>query len=535
VDPVGPATDSGLDTSRLELVIRGGTVIDGSGAAARRIDVGIAAGRIAVLGDLADAMADEVIDATGRSIVPGFIDPHTHVEAAILGATDDAIAPALQGVTTILTAPDGFGWAPLAAEEARDLWRATAGIYGPLPEALEWASPAAYLAAFDARSPVNVLPQVPGSVVRHAAMGWAEGPADGHALDRMLGIVDAWLDAGATGLAVGLDYEPGARATESELRALCDPVAKAGGSLAAHIRYEDAGRAQGYAEMGRIGEAAGLRVILAHERLDDVALQAMAAIGSRAEVAIEAYGYNASSTHLGILLPAELRAGGPDAVAGRLARPAGLAAASDALEQRIEEDMAAGDRIVYAASADPALVGRELSTCARGTGIAVGAYAAASMRDDPTALFVYHHEGRVDHDAVEARTWAHPTTLVASDGIYGPGRMHPRGFGTFPRMLRVAVRERGLLGWPEAIQAMTSRTADWYRVPDRGRIAVGAAADVVVIDPAVVADRATWDEPRLSPIGIDHVLVNGIPVVAFGEATGARPGRVLAAGAPAGP
>jgi N-acyl-D-amino-acid deacylase len=529
------ADDGGSTTGPFELLIRGGFVVDGTGAEPRRCDVGIVGERIAALaepgGHPVDARAGRIIDASDRLVVPGFIDPHVHVEAAILDERDDAIGPSLQGVTTIVTAPDGFGWAPLSAGEARDLWRATEAIDGPMPARLDPTSPGSYLAGFEGRSPVNVLPQVPGAAVRLAAMGWRDGPADGPALDRMLAIVGEWFDAGAAGLAVGLDYEPGARAAEPELASLCRPVADRGGHLAAHIRYEDAGRAAGYAEVARLADRTGVRAILAHERLDDIGTAALAALGPRAgDIAIEAYGYNASSTHLGILLPAALRAGGPDAIAERLRHGDGFAAATEALQRRIEEDRAAGDRIVYAASADASLVGRELVECASRTGATVGAWAAGSLRDDPMALFVYRHDGRTNHDEVEARTWAHPSTIVASDGIYRDGLMHPRGYGTFPRMLRVAVREGGILSWAAAIHAMTGRTATWYRVPDRGRIAVGAAADIVVLDPATVADRATWTEPRLAPVGIDHVIVNGVQVVAQGRPTGARPGRVLAAG-----
>jgi N-acyl-D-amino-acid deacylase len=526
---VGQAIDR-----RHELAIRGGMVVDGTGAEPRRCDVGIAGGLVVALHEPDDprapAPADRTIDATDRLVAPGFIDPHVHVEAAILGERDEAMGPSLQGVTTIVTAPDGFGWAPLSPGEAVDLWRATEAIDGPMPTRLDPGSPGAYLAGFEGRSPVNVMPQVPGAAVRFAAMGWPAGPADAPAMDRMLGIVSQWLEVGAAGLAVGLDYEPGARAAESELAALCRLVAGRGGHLAAHIRYEDAGRAEAYAEMGRLAGATGIRVILAHERLDDVAGAALEATGLRAgDIAIEAYGYNASSTHLGILLPEALRIGGPDAMARRLGDRDDLDRAIAALERRIDEDRRAGDRIVYAASADSSLVGRELVDCAGSAGVSIGRWAAASLRDDPTALFVYRHEGRIDHDAVEARTWTHPTTIVASDGIYRDGLMHPRGFGTFPRMLRVAVRERATLSWEAAIQAMTARPAAWYRVPGRGRIAIGAAADIVVLDPATVADGATWEEPRRPPVGIDHVIVNGVPVVADGLPTGARPGRVLAA------
>ena len=514
----------------MDLVILGGTVIDGTLEAVPVVaDVGVVDGRIVAIGDLSRLPAGETIDASGLVVVPGFIDPHTHVETAILAERDDAMAPSRMGVTTILTAPDGFGWAPLPPDAVDALWTATAGIHGPRPRTLDGTTIDRYLAGFAGRSPVNVLPQVPHAAVRFAASGWRDGPADAAALDRMRGLTREWLDAGAAGLSVGLDYEPGARSSEAELTALCEVVAERGGSLAAHLRYEDLGRAAGYAELGRLGARTGVRVNVAHERRDEVATTALERIGATADIALEMYPYGPSSTQLSICLPAALRAGGPVALASRMRDPGSRRAIETALAQRLDHDRAAGDRIVYAASRHPARIGREIHAVAAADGQGIGAFAARTLIDDPMALFVYHHDGRLDADAVAERTIGHPSTIVASDGIYVDGRMHPRGFGTFPRVLRRYVRETRSLTLGEAIHAMTGRTAARYRVPERGGIAVGWAADLVVLDPATVSDRATFEDPRLAPAGIHHVLVHGRAVIADGQPTGARPGRVLAA------
>ena len=344
----------------------------------------------------------------------------------------------------------------------------------------------------------------------------------------MRGLTRDWLDAGATGLSVGLDYEPGARADEAELAALCEVVAERGGSLAAHMRYEDAGRAAGYAELGRLSARTGVRVNVAHDRLDAVGVAALEALPPGADLAIETYLYGASSTQLTICLPAELRQGGPAAIARRMADTGERARIEAALKERLTTDREAGDRIVFAASAVPSRIGAAIWDAAETEGRSLGAFAAACLVEDPAALFVYHHDGRPDADAVFDRTIAHPGTIVASDGIYVDGRMHPRGYGTFPRVIRVFVRDRGVISLPAAVHAMTGRTAARYGVPDRGVVRIGAAADLVVFDPATIADTATWDAPRGAPIGIDHVLVNGHPVVTNGRPTASRPGRVLA-------
>ena len=523
----------------MDLLIRGGLVVDGTADAEPvAADLAIDGGRITAIeppGGLDPTTATTTIDATGRVVAPGFIDPHSHVETAILAGSDDALAPARMGVTTILTAPDGFGWAPLEPAATRDLWAATAGIYGSLPERLDGRTIAGYLDGFAGISPVNVLPQAPGQAIRYAAMGWAAGPADPAGLDRMRGLIGEWLDAGAAGLAIGLDYEPGGRAAEDELTALAEVVAARGGSLAAHIRYEDLGRPAGYAELGRIGARTGVRVTLAHERLDGDGAAALDALDGVADVAIESYLAGPSSTQLTICLPAHLRSGGPPALADRLATAAGRAEVAAALRERLAFDRAAGDRIVFAASADRSRVGREIADAAAAAGADLGAYAASVLAHDPGALFVYHHDGRPDLEAVFARTLRHPRTLVASDGIYVPGRMHPRGFGTFPRVLGRFVREQRIVSLGRAIHAMTGRTAERYRVPDRGTIAVGRAADLVVFDPATIADGSTFDEPRQAPAGIGQVLVNGVTVVDAGRVTASRPGRVLAAAWSVGP
>ncbi len=317
---------------------------------------------------------------------------------------------------------------------------------------------------------------------------------------------------------------------EGELTALAEVVATRGGTLAAHIRYEDAGRAEGYAEMGRIGARTGIRVVIAHERLDAVAAPAFARIRALADVTVETYGYRASSTTLAICLPEAARAGGPDALTERLRRPADRARVAAMLDARLESDRRAGDRIVIAASADPGRIGGDLHDLAARAGRSVGAYAADQLADDPSALYVFHHDGRLDHEQVAQRTFADRDAIVASDGIYVDGQMHPRGFGTFPRMLRVMVRETGTLPLEEAIHAMTGRPAARYRVPDRGTIRLGAIADLVILDPDTVADGATWEEPRRPPVGIDAVIVGGVPVVQSGVVAADRPGRVLRAG-----
>ncbi len=512
-----------------DVVVAGGTVIDGSaGAQPRVVDVGIRDDTVVEIGDLSAAQASRRIDVTGCVVAPGFIDPHTHVESALTGETDAAHAPAAQGVTTILTSPDGFGWAPLPREDARELWAATAGIYGPWPDDLRTESVGAYLGRFEGHTEVNVLPQVPHAAVRYAALGWADGVAIGTALDRMRGLVGDWLDAGATGIAIGLEYEPGSRASTDEVIRMCEVVSERGGSLSAHIRYLDIGREAGYREVIEIGRATGVIVNIAHETLDATALRVLAETPAESRPAIETYLHPATSTNLATDVERADRLGGPVAIARRLRDNEAFARVERALERSLGDDLGAGVS-VFAHASDPERIGQDLHGLAAEASISPALLATQVLRDDPEALFVF----RRPEDAAWVRnakaTIANDAAVVASDGIYRPGLMHPRGYGTFPRALRLATRDWGVLDLPTAIHMMTGRTAARYRVPNRGVLQPGAIADIVVFDPETVTEQATFDAPRRLPIGIRYVFVNGVPVVESEGATGRRPGRVLRA------
>jgi N-acyl-D-amino-acid deacylase len=513
----------------LDLVLAGGTVVDGS-AEARPVvvDVGIRGDTVVAIGDLGATRANRRVDVSGLVVAPGFIDPHTHVEVALTGETDDAHAPAAQGVTTVLTSPDGFGWAPLPRDEARDLWAATAGIYGDWPHDLRSEAVGAYLERFAGRSEVNVLPQVPLGAVRFAAMGWDDGAATGAALHRMRRLVGEWLDAGAAGLSIGLEYEPGSRSSTDELIRRCEVVAERGGELSAHIRYLDIGREAGYREVIEIGRATGVAVNIAHETLDPATRRILEETPPEHRPAIETYLSPATSTNLATDVERADRVGGPVAIGRRLQDPEAFARVERAIQASLGGDLDPGVS-VFAHASQPARIGRDLAGLAAEASVSPARLATEVLRDDPAALFVFRRPQTATWLENARATIANEATIIASDGIYRPGLMHPRGYGTFPRALRLATREWGALSLPAAIHAMTGRTAARYRVPYRGVLRPGAAADVVVFDPATVAEQSTFAEPRLWPEGMRYVLVNGVPVVDAGRATGRRPGKVLQA------
>ena len=507
-----------LDSAGLisfDLVLAGGTIIDGTAEAVPYLaDVGIRDGKIAAIGDLGGVSgregvsADRRINCEGLVVAPGFIDPHTHVEIALMTGTEDAHAPAAMGVTTVLTSPDGFGFAPLPTEQAKELWQATAGIYGDWPPEFDdgrTTSVARYLDSFKGAE-VNVVPQVPHAAVRFAACGWDDGPANKQQLDKMRGIVREWMDAGAVGLAVGLEYEPGSRASTDELTSLCEVVAEYGGSLAAHIRYLDLGREAGYREVIEIGRRTGVQVNIAHETLDAGTLAVLESTPPELRPAIETYVHPATSTNLATDVERSDRVGGPVAISRRLRDADVFERVERALEGSLAHDLDPGVS-VFAHAADTAWIGRDIYGLAKELGIPPARLAARVLRDDPEALFVFRRPESAAWVSNAKQTIANDATIVASDGIYRPGLMHPRGYGTFPRFLRLATREWATLDLPTAIHMMTGRTADRYGLTDRGVLQVGAAADVVVFDSTTVAEGSTFDEPRLAQVAICSLVL----------------------------
>lgn len=301
-----------------DLLITGGSVIDGTGAAATRADVGVLDGRIAAVGPIAGAGvgAANTIDATGRVVTPGFIDPHNHGEIALLGG-DGQFAGLLQGVTTTMTAPDGFGWAPLTPSRARELWRSTIFAYGPPDPAgldFDWPTPEAYLGIFRGRSPLNVVPMAPHLAIRFGAMGWAARVAEPDELDAMRRSMRAWMDAGAVGLNVGLDYQPSIWSDTEELVELSRIGAEYGGVYAAHQRYIVRAELGAYRETIEIGRRLGIPVMVSHAYVNDDVEALIDESIATCDIALETYLYPAGSTHLIYDVPAEDAVGGPEEI-----------------------------------------------------------------------------------------------------------------------------------------------------------------------------------------------------------------------------
>ena len=512
-----------------DVLIRNGEVVDGSrNGQRRRADVGIQDDRIAAIGDLRSSSGETEIDAAGRIVAPGFIDVHIHSEIELLGGPH-RYASLLQGVTTQLLTPDGFGWAPLTPEQARSLWEATVAIYGPLELEPNWDTPDAFLHLFEGNTPANVLPQVPHTAVRLAAMGWDSRPATDDELDHMRTVIRQWMEAGATCLCLGLDYQPSAFSDTRELIELSKVAADYNGIYTAHVRYNMIGLESAWRETMEIGQVAEIPVHISHEYVRDVTAGLLDEAAEICDLTFESYMYPAGCTHLLNLMPINYQAGGPDGVRARLATDEGRKAISDAVADRLRRDFEQGSRAIFANTRTGRWIGKDMVSTAEEEDMPLENFVLEVFDTEfPEGLMVYRRGDTPEQvEEMVRRTISHPQMMVASDGIYYGPHAHPRGYGCFARAVRKGVRELGAVSLEEAVWKMAGFPAERFRIPQRGQLREDYFADVVIFDPDEYADRSTWDAPRRHPVGVDRVLVNGRAVVVDGEPTGEIPGQVI--------
>jgi N-acyl-D-aspartate/D-glutamate deacylase len=524
----------------MDLVIRGGFVIDGTGGPGWPADIGIHDGRIEAIGDLRDATAAESIDAAGQVVAPGFIDTHTHGDVAMLlpdAHLDVKTAELRQGVTTEVCGNCGFSPFPAVGPYADQVGE----LMGALIQdgSRGWPDLAAYREAVMAAGLfTNLAPLVGHGSIRAATLGFADRAPTAGELRAMVGLAEAALAQGAAGISTGLVYAPGMYARTEEIVAIARALRGTGRPYVTHLRGETDMVADSVREAIRIGREAGVPVHISHHKAsgrdnwgrtaETLALIEAARAGGL-DVTVDVYPYTAGSTLLHSILPPWTQADGIAAMIARLGDPAARARIkrdfADGLPGWQNQQRAAGwDGIVIAGcSGRPELEGKR----------------ADELGDDPAdAVFdlIAEQEGRVTmiahtmrEDDVD-RVIAHAASMIGSDAIPLPGKPHPRLGGTFVRILSRYVHERGLLDLPTAVRKMTGLPAARFGLADRGLLAVGKVADVVVFDPATVLDRATYAEPLLPPVGVHTVLVRGRVVIRGGEVTGTRAGTMLTAG-----
>jgi dihydroorotase/N-acyl-D-amino-acid deacylase len=502
--------------TRYDLVISGAMLIDGSGLSQRgRADVGIIGDRIAYISDTpipADRAA-RVIDADGRIVAPGFIDLHAHLDP--LPQLPSAESALRQGVTTAVGGPDGGSPWPLAPYLAG---REAAGV-GP-----------------------NVAFLVGHNTVREEVMGMADRAPTAAELARMQAMIAQAMGEGAWGISTGLKYLPGAYSKIDEVVALSRAAADSGGIYTSHLREEGLGLIESVAEAIEIGRRARIPIVLTHHKAvgtpmwgKSVATLAMVDSARRAgvDIMMDQYPYTATHTGISVLIPSWAMADGDSAFSRRLKDPVLRDSIERGIVFNILNDRGGGDlaRVQFSRVRwKKDLEGKTLKDWAAERGLEPtpinGARLVIEAELAGGANAIYH----VLDEADVKRIMAHPQTMIASDGRLsqpGDGHPHPRAYGTFPRVIGRYVRDERVLTLEQAIHKMTGMPAARLGVRDRGILRVGAFADVVVFDPATVADRATFTEPHQYPVGINYVIVNGKLAVDGGKFSDVRAGRVL--------
>jgi N-acyl-D-amino-acid deacylase len=520
---------------RFDLVIERCRLVDGSGGPPVDADVAVSDGRVAAIGALEDASAKKLLDAGGLVLAPGFIDVHVHTDARLLDPKVQK-ASLLQGVTTHVVGQDGFGFAPTTEHSFPFLEAYTAGINGrPVP--FGPGGIADYLRRFDGTTAVNVASLVPNGCLRMEVVG-NEGRAASEAeVAEMRGLCRDAIADGAIGLSSGLDYVPSRHASTDELVALASILAETGLPYVTHVRYE-LGLLAALEEAVEIGRRARVPVHVSHLRGDpeygagaeEILVAVDAARAEGIDLTYDAYPYTYGCSFLPYVLPGWALEGEPEAIVARLGDPG----ARDRIRAGLDEVNWSWARLV--------LAGRPRGEHAHFVGLDLARAAALSGQDEVDfvcdllvaeeleALLVWKPDESPNAEADLGAVLAHPAQMLGSDGIYGPGRMHPRGHGSFARFLGRFVREERLLSLQEAIARVTSLPADRFRLVGRGLIRPGNVADLVVFDPDTFVDRATFDEGDLPATGVRDVLVNGIAVVRDGHVTDATPGLGLRAG-----
>jgi N-acyl-D-amino-acid deacylase len=521
-----------------DLVITGGHVIDGTGTPARRANVAVSGDRIAAIG-AGPYSARTVVDAGGCVVTPGFIDLHSHADFTLPGhpAAETQLA---QGVTTLVTG--NCGQSPFPVRDRDEARLSTA--FRDFPLNWDWTDAAGFGAAVLAAAPaVNVGLQVGHNALRVAVMGQQDRVPNGAELRQMCAMLEASANhPGVVGFSTGLIYIPGLFAGSAEITALVGTAAASGLLYSTHMRSETSALIKAVEEAIDTAERTGARLEISHlkamgpENWGSVhrALELIDTARERGvNVTADVYPYTASSTDLFSRLAKWAVDGGRPALLERLADPAQRSRIAAELRARFGRDIDPDGVVI--ADLPPGEFHRYIGCSISKIGQDRGTDAAEAALDvlaahNGSVTIVNHAMSEDDVRAV----LAHPWVSVASDGWMlaptGPGRPHPRSFGTFPRVLGRYVRTEGALGLEDAIRKMTSLPASRIGVADRGTLAVGAAADVVVFDPDSIHDTSTFDDPWQLARGVRTVLVNGTPAVLDGEFTGRRAGRLVAKG-----
>ena len=495
----------------LDLVIKGATVVDGTGSAGAVQDVGIQGDRIAEVSPDIDADAREVVDATGLVLSPGFIDVHSHDDFHVL-IEPEVRHNILQGITTVIVGNCGFGAAASGPGKLQ-----MKAINEPSVELPDWDGYAGYLEEVAKTAPaLNVAVLIGHHTARRQAMGGIERrPPSEVEMAGMLASVEEGMEAGAVGLSTGLVYEPGRYATTEEVVDLAKVVGRYGGLYVSHMRDEGAGLLDSVRETLHIGEVSGCGVEISHHktvgsdnwgRVTQSLAMIEEAVANGHDVTADQYPYTARSTMLFALVQNGTFGSGDGGPMGR-SEPSEVLLCSVPGRDEYE--------------------GRTLQSFVDEYDLPGEEAANRLLRDVSPDILV----AAFGMDEGDVRmVMAHSSTMIGTDGLDRGSKPHPRAWGTYPRVLGKYVREEGVISLENAIYKMTGMPAAKFGIASRGLVKEGFFADLVLFDPGTVIDGASYEDPRVGPTGIPHVVVNGQFAVRDGKHAGSRSGRALKRG-----
>ncbi len=527
-----------------DVIIRGGTIYDGSGQPSYIGDIAVRSDRIAYVGPRAPGEGRRKIDARGRAVAPGFINMLSWSNESLL--IDGRGQGELRQGVTLEVLGEGESMGPLTPSMKDDLTTQQ----GDLKYPVEWTTLGEYLDVLERKGiSLNVASHIGAATARMNLLDSADVDPTPEQLEAMRAIVQGAMEEGALGVASSLIYAPGVFAETDELVALAETAGRCGGIYVTHMRSEGRRLLEAIDETIEISRRTGTPAEIYHlkaagrenwPKLEPAIARIEAARREGLRITTEMYAYPAAGTGLDAAMPPWVQEGGNEAWFARLRDPA--------IRRRVAEEMRAADagwenviqmsggpeHVLLAALRNPALkplIGRTLAEVAKERGVSAEEAAMDLVIEDESrvgAIYFLMSEDNVRRQiALPYMTFGSDGTAVSAEGVFLKSNLHPRGYGNFARVFARYVRNEKLLTVEDAVRRMTAQPAAVLGLRDRGALKQGYYADVVVFDPATIQDHATYAEPHQYATGVSHVLVNGVEVLRDGEPTAARPGRVV--------
>ena len=523
---------------RYDVLIRNGSIVDGSGSPAFTGDIGIMSDTIAAIGDLKHARGSSEIDATGMTVTPGFINM---LSWAVESLIEDgrSMGDIVQGVTLEVLG-EGDSWGPWSESMKRDM----KASQGDIKYDIEWTTLGEYLEFLEKKGvSANIASFVGTATVRIHTVGYENRPPTAEEMDSMKLLVRQSMEEGAVGVSSALEYVPASFASTEELTELCRVAAEYDGMYISHIRNEDDTFLEAIDDFLRSPAATGIRSEIYHfkqvgrtnwDKLGSAVAKIDSARAAGLHVTADMYNYPASSTGLGIIMPEWVQEGGFDKWVERLRDPKVRKVVETEIMKTIMRKQGTPEKIIligFNTDSLKYLQGKTLAEIAAMRGTSPGETVMDLIIDDGSnvsAVFFSMSEDNIRKEiAIPWMSFGSDGQSMAPEGVFLNSATHPRAYGNFARLLGKYVRDEKIIPLEEAVYRLTALPATNLKLDRRGALKVGYYADVLVFDPQKVQDHSTFEDPHQLSTGMSHVFVNGVQVLRDGEHTGALPGRVV--------